>query len=343
MNARAGQRHRLRRHPRPPGRGCGGAAGGRRAERHARAVRSLDGGALQLGPLGPRRRARDAQPHHRREARRGGGARPHRPDGLPLPRPGGRPGRDVPARLRERVRLRRARPRRARGVDRGAAPHRLPREPPHPPRRTLPRGLGRHDLQRPPLRRDRHGRRRLHEERRLSDPRRRRHPRPPDEHAGRRARRRRGHRGVGARDRHHDHAGDALFLWTAGSGGFDNSIMPFLRERDLALLLADSGVVDGGPIEGRTTLPMHMFTLVALGMPLIDGADLEPLAATAAELDRYEFLFVIAPLRVPNGAGSAINPARGVLTARPRFTGPPPRATVDGWGGPARRAPVQRG
>ena len=50
-------------------------------------------------------------------------------------------------------------------------------------------------------------------------------------------------------------AGDALFLWTAGSGGFDNSIMPFLRERDLALLLADSGVVDGGPIEGRTTLP----------------------------------------------------------------------------------------
>ena len=103
-------------------------------------------------------------------------------------------------------------------------------------------------------------------------------------------------------------SGDALFLWTAGSGGFDNSIMPFLRERDIALLLADSGVVDGGPIEGRTTLPMHMFTLVALGMPLIDGADLEPLAATAAELDRYEFLFVIAPLRVPNGAGSAINP-----------------------------------
>lgn len=102
--------------------------------------------------------------------------------------------------------------------------------------------------------------------------------------------------------------GDALFLWTAGSGGFDNSIMPFLRERDIALLLADSGVVDGGPIEGRTTLPMHMFTLVALGMPLIDGADLEPLAATAAELGRYEFLFVIAPLRVPNGAGSAINP-----------------------------------
>ena len=103
-------------------------------------------------------------------------------------------------------------------------------------------------------------------------------------------------------------AGDALFLRTAGSGGFHNAIMPFLRERDIALLLADGGVVDGGPIEGRTTLPMHMFTLVALGMPLIDGVDLEALAATAAELGRREFLFVIAPLTVPNGAGSAINP-----------------------------------
>ena len=103
-------------------------------------------------------------------------------------------------------------------------------------------------------------------------------------------------------------AGDALFLRTAGSGGYDNSIMPFIRARDIALLLADGGVVDGGPIEGRTTLPMHMFTLVALGMPLIDGVDLEALAATAAELNRWEFMFVLAPLTVPNGAGAAINP-----------------------------------
>ena len=84
--------------------------------------------------------------------------------------------------------------------------------------------------------------------------------------------------------------------------------MPFVRARDIALLLADGGVVDGGPIEGRTTLPMHMFTLVALGMPLIDGPDLEALAAVAAELNRWEFMFVLAPLTVPNGAGAAINP-----------------------------------
>ena len=43
-------------------------------------------------------------------------------------------------------------------------------------------------------------------------------------------------------------------------------------------------------------------------MPLIDGDDLEALAATASELKRREFMFVLAPLTVPNGAGAANNP-----------------------------------
>ncbi len=103
-------------------------------------------------------------------------------------------------------------------------------------------------------------------------------------------------------------SGDALFLRTGGRGGYDNSIMPFIKERDLALIIADGGVVDGGAIEGRTTLPMHMFTLVALGMPLIDGVDLDALAETAGMLDRHEFMFVVAPLPVDTGAGSAVNP-----------------------------------
>lgn len=102
--------------------------------------------------------------------------------------------------------------------------------------------------------------------------------------------------------------GDALLLRTAGSGGFHNSIMPFIRHRDIAMLIADGGVVDGGPVEDRTTLPMHMFTLVALGMPLIDGVDLEALADVATRLNRWEFMFTVAPLPVDNGAGSAVNP-----------------------------------
>ena len=102
-------------------------------------------------------------------------------------------------------------------------------------------------------------------------------------------------------------AGDALFLRTAGPGGYDNELMPFLRERDVALIGADGGV-DGGSIEGRAALPMHIFTLVALGMPLVDGVDLDALAEAAATANRWEFMVVVTPLPVDNGAGSAVNP-----------------------------------
>ncbi len=101
--------------------------------------------------------------------------------------------------------------------------------------------------------------------------------------------------------------GDALFLRTAGPGGFDSSLMPFLRERDVALIGADAGV-DGDPIEGRAALPIHVFTLVALGMPLLDGVDLDALAEAAAMANRWEFMLVVTPLPVDNGAGSAVNP-----------------------------------
>ena len=53
---------------------------------------------------------------------------------------------------------------------------------------------------------------------------------------------------------------------------------------------------------------MHVFTLVALGMPLIDGVDLDALAETAARFERWEFMFTVAPLPVDTGAGSSVNP-----------------------------------
>jgi hypothetical protein len=55
-------------------------------------------------------------------------------------------------------------------------------------------------------------------------------------------------------------------------------------------------------------VPVHVFTLVALGVHLFDNLGLEELARTAAELNRWEFMFVASPHVVPNGAGSAINP-----------------------------------
>jgi hypothetical protein len=54
--------------------------------------------------------------------------------------------------------------------------------------------------------------------------------------------------------------------------------------------------------------PVHFLMLVALGSPLFDNCDLEALARTAARLGRYEFMFSAAPLAVPGGTGSPLNP-----------------------------------
>ena len=105
-------------------------------------------------------------------------------------------------------------------------------------------------------------------------------------------------------------AGDALFLRTGRdvgeTGGYHPSLIPFFKERDIALLGADVPQ-EGGAVEG-VSVPIHFFTLVALGVHLFDNLGLEALAETANELNRWEFMFMASPHVVPNGAGSAINP-----------------------------------
>ena len=105
-------------------------------------------------------------------------------------------------------------------------------------------------------------------------------------------------------------SGDALFLRTGRDvgqqGGYHPSLIPFFKERDIALLGSDVPQ-EGGTVEG-VAIPIHVFTLVALGVHLFDNLGLEDLAQTASELGRWEFLFMAAPHVVPNGAGSAMNP-----------------------------------
>ena len=46
----------------------------------------------------------------------------------------------------------------------------------------------------------------------------------------------------------------------------------------------------------------------AMGLWLLDNADLEELSAVCAELGRWEFLCVITPLRIGRGTASPVNP-----------------------------------
>lgn len=58
----------------------------------------------------------------------------------------------------------------------------------------------------------------------------------------------------------------------------------------------------------RVPLPMHQIGIPAMGLILLDQCAVEDLAAACAELRRYEFLFVAAPLAIPGGTGSPVNP-----------------------------------
>lgn len=98
--------------------------------------------------------------------------------------------------------------------------------------------------------------------------------------------------------------------WATGrsAAGLHASVAPWLRERGVAMIGSDytNDQLPSG-IEG-VSMPIHLLTLVAMGMPLFDNLDLEDLARVAAEEGRWEFMLVAAPLAVPGGTGAPLNP-----------------------------------
>ena len=118
-------------------------------------------------------------------------------------------------------------------------------------------------------------------------------------------------------------AGDALLLrwgrwarraalgpWAIddGSAGLDVSVIPWLRERDIALLGWETPGYVPQPPGDLPRLAVHDFALTILGVHLLDRADFDALSEAAASRDRWEFMLTIAPLAIPRGTGSPVNP-----------------------------------
>jgi kynurenine formamidase len=118
-------------------------------------------------------------------------------------------------------------------------------------------------------------------------------------------------------------SGDAVFLRTgrwarrvklgpwnvaASAAGWHASVMPFMKQRDVALL-GNDGVQDVQPsgIEG-VPRPIHQLAIVALGLPLIDVMDLEAVADECARRHKWEFLVTLSAPPMPGGTGFPINP-----------------------------------
>jgi hypothetical protein len=102
-----------------------------------------------------------------------------------------------------------------------------------------------------------------------------------------------------------------------GSGlpaGLHASCAEFLYTTDASLLVwdlldaptPDQGIPNTLPIEAP--LHLHQLLIPYVGMPLLDNVDLERLARACEAAGQWDFLFVTAPLVIPSGTGSPVNP-----------------------------------
>ncbi len=117
-------------------------------------------------------------------------------------------------------------------------------------------------------------------------------------------------------------SGDALFIRTgvwarrkalgpyargraAQDAGLDPSVIPWLKRRDVAIMGSDHPQYVS---PSAITAAAHDFSLVYLGVHLLDNCDLEALGDAAAARKRWDFLLSMAPIPIVGGTGSPINP-----------------------------------
>ena len=93
-----------------------------------------------------------------------------------------------------------------------------------------------------------------------------------------------------------------------GRAGLDPYSLTLLHERKVAVFLPDGdGETVPGPME-EIEYPIHPLQVTAMGMTVADSLNLEDLARVCEEQGRWEFMVVLAPLRLPRGTGSPLNP-----------------------------------
>ncbi len=99
----------------------------------------------------------------------------------------------------------------------------------------------------------------------------------------------------------------------AGEAGYHISTVQWMRDRDVMMIAADvSNDVrpSGVPEEVRARvrgMPVHSLTIVAMGAYIVDAVDLEEVAETAAELNRWEFMLTGAPTAAEGATGALLN------------------------------------
>jgi kynurenine formamidase len=94
----------------------------------------------------------------------------------------------------------------------------------------------------------------------------------------------------------------------AARAGLHPAALDFIAERNVALLGSDSNSDTAPSAAEGVELPVHVLAINALGVHLLDYLQFEDLVPFCEAAGRWSFFCVIAPLRLPHGTGSLVNP-----------------------------------
>jgi kynurenine formamidase len=93
-----------------------------------------------------------------------------------------------------------------------------------------------------------------------------------------------------------------------GGTGTHANCLPFYHERSIAVLGSDTGNSLVHPKFDKLANPTHQVGIVAMGLWILDNADLEGLAEACAQRGKWEFMMTINPLRIEGATGYPVNP-----------------------------------
>jgi kynurenine formamidase len=93
-----------------------------------------------------------------------------------------------------------------------------------------------------------------------------------------------------------------------GKAGLHVDAIPWMHERKIAMFMPDGdGETVPSTVDG-ILYPIHPLQVVAMGMAVSDSLNLEDIATACEQEQRWEFMVVAVPLRLPRATASPFNP-----------------------------------
>ena len=93
-----------------------------------------------------------------------------------------------------------------------------------------------------------------------------------------------------------------------GATACEAACLPVFHQRGIAVMGSDTGNDVRPAHYARVPQPIHQVGITAMGLWILDNANLEDLAQACQQRNRWQFLVTIGPLPLHNTTGSPVNP-----------------------------------